>query len=315
MNKGTATLCRLEDARALVVPPHSRVHILIGVASPPPSVSPSIELLRRVAFPGSEYEYVHAIAPPIPVGWPAEVLVAAETLLWHREDEGARMLGAMETLALGNADLAPSRCTLVDGSAADALIHHSDSTGAELIAVDATEKGSMERFLAGSTSQSVVNGAKGSVLVARPARHPGPLKVVFATDHSPFADRCAHVLARMAPRGIASLTVATAWPETRFATIDALAGSGAIRPGEAYREALVRRNHALERVLDSVALHTHSVLIPDDPNPAIHQIVEETGADLLILGARGHGFLERLALGSVSLHQVQHSRASVLVLR
>ena len=41
----------------------------------------------------------------------------------------------------------------------------------------------------------------------------------------------------------------------------------------------------------------------------------EEQADLLILGSHGHGALERLALGSVSFHQVVATPHNVLVVR
>ncbi|MFM7320704.1 MAG: universal stress protein [Armatimonadota bacterium] len=291
------------------------MHVLVGLPAPVPHAPASLELLRRIAFPEARLDLVHAMPPPIPVGWPAEVVVAAETLLWHTDADGARLLTSLGELADRNRDLGPMDAALLDGSAADVLIDRAEESNCDLIAIDASRKGALERRIAGSTAQSIVIGSRKSVLVARPARHPGPLKVVFATDHSPFAERCAHLLARMAPKGMASITVASAWSESRFATIDSLAGSQAIPPSQAFREALVRRNEMTERVFEPVALHTTSVLVPDEPNAAIQRVVEETGADLLVVGARGHGFVERLALGSVSLHQVLHSTASVLVLR
>ena len=291
------------------------MNIVVGIGAPVPESPATFDILRRLGFPDLGIELVHAIAPPIPVGWPAEIIVATETLLWHRETDGARVLATMEDLATRNSDLGAMSIALLEGSAADAIVDHIERDKPQLLAIDATCKGKVERLLAGSTAQSLVIHSPCPVLVARPQRHPGPLKAVFATDHSPYAERCAHMLAGMAPTGIASVTVATAWEESRMAAVDALAGSDSVRPSQALREALVRRNEMTEKVLESVALHTHSVLLADDPNNAIQRVVEESGADLLILGARGHGFMDRLSLGSVSMHQALHSSASVLVLR
>ncbi|RYG31629.1 universal stress protein, partial [bacterium] len=43
--------------------------------------------------------------------------------------------------------------------------------------------------------------------------------------------------------------------------------------------------------------------------------MSETGSDLLILGARGHGLIERLLIGSLALHVVVAEPYSVMVLR
>jgi nucleotide-binding universal stress UspA family protein len=52
--------------------------------------------------------------------------------------------------------------------------------------------------------------------------------------------------------------------------------------------------------------------------PAAHQIVQiarASGADLIILGSRGHGKLEELLLGSVSDAVVREAPCSVLIVR
>ena len=274
-------------------------------------------MLERLRFPNTEFELVHAIPPPVPVGWPAEVVVATEALLWNREEEAARILGWLEERAasLASHTGTSSKVALLDGSPVDSLLAHADGSGAELIAVDATQRSPFDRLLAGSVARGIVDHAKQSVLVARPPQNDGPLRVVFATDHSPFAEACAKKLAAWAPHGIESLTVATAWPEGRVAALEPLLGQTGVSLGEALREALVRRNRETVQLLGSMAKQVDSAVVPGDPNDALRQVVEETSADLLIIGARGHGLLERLTMGSVSLHQTLHSPVSVLVLR
>jgi nucleotide-binding universal stress UspA family protein len=41
----------------------------------------------------------------------------------------------------------------------------------------------------------------------------------------------------------------------------------------------------------------------------------EQNGDLLILGAQGHGFLHRIMLGSVALHQIAVEEYPVLIVR
>jgi len=45
------------------------------------------------------------------------------------------------------------------------------------------------------------------------------------------------------------------------------------------------------------------------------RVLKEEGAELMILGAQGHGFLERFVMGSVSLEQAVKRPYSVLVLK
>ncbi len=64
-----------------------------------------------------------------------------------------------------------------------------------------------------------------------------------------------------------------------------------------------------------IPVETH--LVADSPADAIIEVAEEVGADLLVVGNRGHGAGRRLFLGSVSTKVVQHAHdiCSVLVVR
>ncbi|GAA2785336.1 universal stress protein [Saccharopolyspora taberi] len=51
------------------------------------------------------------------------------------------------------------------------------------------------------------------------------------------------------------------------------------------------------------------------PARALLDAAEETRADLLVLGNRGHGGFTEALLGSVSQHCVQHARCPVVIVR
>ena len=52
-----------------------------------------------------------------------------------------------------------------------------------------------------------------------------------------------------------------------------------------------------------------------DPAHTLIDVAEEAGADLIAVGARGHGALRRFALGSVSAKLSHHSPTSLLIVR
>lgn len=52
-----------------------------------------------------------------------------------------------------------------------------------------------------------------------------------------------------------------------------------------------------------------------DPATAICAVAKEAGADVVVIGSWGHGFLRRALLGSVSSHVVHNAPCAVLVVR
>jgi nucleotide-binding universal stress UspA family protein len=51
------------------------------------------------------------------------------------------------------------------------------------------------------------------------------------------------------------------------------------------------------------------------PPDAIVSVARERHADLIVMGARGHGPLDSLMFGSTSQHVVRHASAPVLTVR
>ncbi|MDQ6696784.1 MAG: universal stress protein [Actinomycetota bacterium] len=52
-----------------------------------------------------------------------------------------------------------------------------------------------------------------------------------------------------------------------------------------------------------------------DPGMTICDVASEVGAALVVLGSHGHGWLQRVLLGSVSHHVLQHAPCPVLIMR
>jgi nucleotide-binding universal stress UspA family protein len=52
-----------------------------------------------------------------------------------------------------------------------------------------------------------------------------------------------------------------------------------------------------------------------EPGPTICAIAARVGADVVVLGSHGHGWLQRVLLGSVSAHVLHHAPCPVLVMR
>jgi len=133
-----------------------------------------------------------------------------------------------------------------------------------------------------------------------------PTKVLLATDGSEDSRLAARAAADLSDKAGAELHVVHAWQSVPHPVIDS-----------DYYEAGARRllKEQTELVASSGGTVSEVHLLMDAPVDAILDLGEEIGADLIVMGSRGHGPLARLILGSVSEGVVHHAHCPVLVLR
>lgn len=71
--------------------------------------------------------------------------------------------------------------------------------------------------------------------------------------------------------------------------------------------------HEAERLLDSHGIRCMTHFVDDDPAGAILDVADEVGADLIVVGTRGLGRIERFVRGSVSARVANHARTSLMM--
>jgi nucleotide-binding universal stress UspA family protein len=312
-------------------------------------------LLRELRFPNASVDVVNVIRFAPYSDWGAEFAMSASTFddLDKAIRDGAERLVSRiaaqvrhgKTALPEEADPEYVRGVVRrENSITEGLLSYATEANTDLIAVDGPHSGLLASFLTGSVARSLVcDSHPTSLLLAKkPAlshRTPTPkvpattarvecdsaplstkgLRAVLATDHSAYADRCVDELLRLAPGGISHLTVLTAYPEVELEAIGTVLPDLTIEPQSVICKMLWERNeevlHRLEPLLKSDDATSESRVVGLPVNDAIAQSMKETNADLLILGARGHGFLERLSLGSVALHHAMAAPYSLLILR
>ncbi|MET0390513.1 MAG: universal stress protein [Polyangiales bacterium] len=82
---------------------------------------------------------------------------------------------------------------------------------------------------------------------------------------------------------------------------------------QAETEARARLDEAVSEALSELP-SVDARLVQGDPRDAILDLARVSGADLIVVGARGRGAAAKLLLGSVTAHIVRHAPCAVLTI-
>jgi len=296
------------------------MNVVVGIAETSGLHSPeALSVLADFKFPGLKLNLVHVIAPLVVAGFPTEIVTAAEAVMWNSENESMLALGFMESLShqvLSAGDTVNQvGIHVLDGAPAYELLHYADANATSLISVSASTNSQLETLFTGSVARNITNTAHQSVLIARPRKRTGPLRIVLGTDHSTYANKCIEQLIGWSPRGIENIEVVTAFDDTLLRSRAADTGVAGVNAADAVRDAISNRTNSIAKRLKLISPKTHSSVVVGTASDSLRQVAEETSADVIIVCAKGHSMLERLTLGSTSLDLAIHAPCSVLVLR
>lgn len=273
---------------------------------------------KRLQFEHVDVSLLHACNPALiyaPFGVPAGLgqaeffdaaTKAGQAILDEAESE-AKQLGFTVTR--------PEICL---ENASDALSHAADRDQDDIIVVGAHRRSQTQAMFLGSVSRQLAIHAPCSILVAKGEPKPeGKLRAIFATDHSKYADACLAKFLDLKPQGIDHIEVFTAYEiddyEAALLHMELPKLGGMV--DEWLEDTLEERGARVAAKLISAGYQTSVKVRQGKPNTAIAQEMQSSGADLLIIGAQGHGFLDKFLIGSVSLHQVMAEPYPVLLLR
>ncbi len=238
----------------------------------------------------------------------------------------ARLIGqdAIDRFAADQADVVgrlsePGRdvdAVLLRDRPASGLVAHAREFSADLLVVGSRGHGPIESLLLGSVAAEVVDHAGIPVLAAR---RPSLQTVVFATDGSATAMAAENILAT--------------WPIFETTPIRVVSVADVVRPWtagiaptmyaqvlKAYADDMNKAESHHLAIADAAARRLSEAGRQADPEvrrgDAAAQVMaaaQESGADLVVVGSRGHTGLKRMLLGSVARNVVTGSDASVLV--
>ncbi|MEV4562875.1 universal stress protein [Nonomuraea sp. NPDC049419] len=227
----------------------------------------------------------------------------AEVARWMRE-EARTVLTSAKDRALRERPQVRVETVLLPGDPRAALVKA--AAEAELLVVGSSGIGGVRGLLVGSVAYGVVAHAETNVVLVRD-RPATPGEVVAGTDLSECAERALEFAFAEAELRGARLRVvqAWAWPQPGgFGPADPESEQGHLR---ALHEALSpyrARHPRVEAVAEIV--HGHPV-----------DVLKEAaaGAELLVVGSRGHGQLAGMLIGSISQAMLHHAPCPLAVVR
>lgn len=274
-------------------------------------------LVERLSFDNPKVELVHVLERLGQESLPYLEQTRADLIANYmkmQEDE------AKSILVAGQKDLKQigleSTTKLLTGFSANRIVAHAEQTGADLLAIGSTGKGPVQAALVGSVCRKALVSAPCSILVAKKPVEPGrPLTVVFATDHSAYANRCLEKFVAWRPQGIGRVVVTTVYQEQLVKAMSSVIDHFKADVASWVRGELERSNAQLIQKLSSVIANCKSRVESGAVGDALEKVMKEEAADLLVVGAQGHGFLERVMIGSISLDQAIRRPYSTLVIR
>jgi nucleotide-binding universal stress UspA family protein len=210
---------------------------------------------------------------------------------------------------------------VVDGPTVDAILTRAERVGARVIVLGSRGHGPVARLLLGSTSLGVVRRMKHAALIVRGSPR-AFARVTLGLDGSPHSRRTVAFLAALdAPAGGAVTLVRVLEGVTlpSLGVMPATARAAVLAQAQAVREAEEkkwrREAESAAGDLRAAGWKVEIVLREGAPLHVLLAATRSARAQLLAVGARGHGRLERLLLGSVAEGALHRAPVSVLVVR
>jgi nucleotide-binding universal stress UspA family protein len=219
----------------------------------------------------------------------------------------------------GLADHWETSTRVVEGEPREEIPKLAAQWGADLVVVGARGHGAVKSFLMGSVSTAVVHHAPCPVLVVK-GRPRGLQTVVIAVDGSPHSMAAARFFAALPlERTLRIQLVAVAEPPRLPVAAPEVLGvpmlSALDELAKARRSRLEGVLAGLESELRPRVARVEGSAILGHPAEEIIALASSSGVGLVVVGARGHGAVKRLVLGSVSERVLHHAPCSVLVVK
>lgn len=268
--------------------------IVVGI-DPLQSAGRVTSLLRRLRL--SNAAAIYASVEPVPRFAPQGFGDMSEDRLMFAIDEDRASRAIREAQAQLAGAIPTHEVVLERGEPSEALDRVAQACQADLVAIGSRDRSSLASAMFGSVGRGLALHSRTAVLIAKgDSRIEGPVRAVLAFDGSPSSQSCVRRLIHLGATGLSQIDVLIVREGSTTEAVEEMA-IGAAR---------TLREHG-------VGAECH-----ERPGPfpsAVRHLMEESGAELAILGADLHGTTERVLFGSHALEQVVAEHHSVLILR
>lgn len=278
---------------------------------------PAMNACLDLNFKANELLLLHSVEV-LPLYAPPMQHMALDTTKWLEHLRESADEALKEATRQIEARGQRARSIMVDGSPAANLLEIAEKEDVDLIVVGSVRSASLMGLLIGSVGRALAIGSKQSLLIVKSEEPADPIThALFASDGSPYAQKCFEALLQWAPTGLKRIDVVRAVDFLHHEQeIEELKSSMML--ADAQRVILSRCEEEVNTLCESLrsaGYLSDPVVRAGYPRCVLSEEMEARGAELMIVGAQGHGFLRRLLIGSVSLHQVFSEKYPVLLLR
>lgn len=188
----------------------------------------------------------------------------------------------------------------------------------DLVVVGSHGRSAIGRLIHGSVGQKLLAEAHCSVRIARApyGRQVGGLRIILAVDGSNESNAAVQsVASRRWPAGSAVRVVSVYDQRVMDTALGSISSPELAGYEDADIEIVEDRAEDALKVLTAAGLEAQPIICRGNPSAEILEQAEKWGADMIFMGARGHGLIERALLGSVSNAVATRAHCSVEVVR
>lgn len=204
---------------------------------------------------------------------------------------------------------------LLNGAISNELVRCGREFKADLLVIGSSDKGAVEGIMIGSVGRKLLVASECSFLIVKSSVTSKHLKVVVATDHSAYANQSFLQLLGFPPAPFDEVIVSSVICNRSLRQMERMKRSGEMDPELSPEINVQRKNQELAEKLAPIGGLFRTQVLHGDVPDALEEMMKAERADLLIIAAQGHGFIERLFIGSTSMKLALAQKKSVLILR